>query len=438
MIPSTPLHHLSFASPQIDPVLHEWPDAAISRLNLGVGVVTPQQLEPFQPVLGGDDPAIRLPVLKFGQHRAYSHVPYDADQWPMVDFEQCIACRDQVLPASALVDRNGKRFLTVGICPTCGMIQQCRRPPKAFYPAFYRQTWDIAGRQRVPLEIMANDLLLKQIRSYLPTDGKVLEIGCGWGMTSLAFKEMGYEAHAIEATHHRAAFVNQTLGIPCFSGPAETLPIGEGPFQPGTFDVIYSHHVLEHVDDPRQVIEHLYPLLKDDGLFYIQLPNRWSENHTLHTHDLSHTCSFNQQSMLMLLAAIGFEVVRDYTNAGDIAILARKAPAATAQQLSTRRRWLAHSQPHRSLAHLLEQNGLARVPERLDRDLRLDTDWLLAAGGQPPASFIFLSYVFRHCHSAALNSLRRAIRERAPLHEIRHLLPIQWLYPQDGIDVWYY
>lgn len=46
------------------------------------------------------------------------------------------------------------------------------------------------------------------------------------------------------------------------------------PFDDGTFDAIFYHHVIEHVDDPAGSLRELRRVMSDDGVVFIGTPNR--------------------------------------------------------------------------------------------------------------------------------------------------------------------
>lgn len=48
------------------------------------------------------------------------------------------------------------------------------------------------------------------------------------------------------------------------------------PLKPGSFDLIILQDVIEHVDDPQNLINSLYILLKKDGILYLSTPNKLS------------------------------------------------------------------------------------------------------------------------------------------------------------------
>jgi len=97
--------------------------------------------------------------------------------------------------------------------------------------------------------------------------GRVLENGCGVGMylqhmAPHAGSIIGLEYdldRAREAHVHAPQLVN---------GASEELP-----FITGSFDVILSHEVLEHVRDDRRAVEEMVRVLKPGGVIMLFVPN---------------------------------------------------------------------------------------------------------------------------------------------------------------------
>lgn len=90
---------------------------------------------------------------------------------------------------------------------------------------------------------------------------------------------------------HEALHIRQDLGIPVVGVDIEPLwdpQFGTGvdnfdlmqhsildlPFPDNSFDVIFYHHVIEHVSDPAKSLDELHRVLKPGGLIYVGAPNR--------------------------------------------------------------------------------------------------------------------------------------------------------------------
>jgi len=110
---------------------------------------------------------------------------------------------------------------------------------------------------------------LALIRHYAPLEGqRVLDVGCGMGMYTLAF--LRYTPHVfgveIETDRVREARVRA-------KGVARS--VGEAlPFADNAFDVVFSHEVLEHVADDRLCAREVVRVARPGGRIVIFVPNR--------------------------------------------------------------------------------------------------------------------------------------------------------------------
>jgi 2-polyprenyl-3-methyl-5-hydroxy-6-metoxy-1,4-benzoquinol methylase len=138
---------------------------------------------------------------------------------------------------------------------------------------------------------------LARLRSILPKDGPILDIGCGAGEFPFVLKSQGYNASGLEPDQACAEFARTRLDLRIESRPLEDPVPGGGPFQ-----VITMFHVLEHMVDPRSALRLLASWLGEDGRLVVEVPNVESQctapHHRFHR---AHLYSFN----IVSLAATG-------------------------------------------------------------------------------------------------------------------------------------
>ena len=99
-------------------------------------------------------------------------------------------------------------------------------------------------------------------------NAQVLDIGCGIGMYTQAFRQVTSAVYGTEIEHERAIEA-RNAGAGIAESPGEKLP-----FPTDTFDVVFSHEVLEHVVDDRACAAEMVRVARSGGRIVIFAPNR--------------------------------------------------------------------------------------------------------------------------------------------------------------------
>jgi len=136
-----------------------------------------------------------------------------------------------------------------------------------------------------PASKLMGILLLPSMRSFIdeefmrnlpnPSNGRsILDIGCGAGEFLALAKNAGWRAvgvdldpKAVECARSKGLDV-QLGDIDCFATKTDC------------FDSITLSHVIEHVYNPKELLESCYRLLKPAGYFWIETPNIESYGHS--------------------------------------------------------------------------------------------------------------------------------------------------------------
>jgi len=107
------------------------------------------------------------------------------------------------------------------------------------------------------------------IRSYVPLEGaRILDAGCGLGLYVRRFGDYSDQVHGVDIDAARARQASLTLAN-IEQASAEHLPYGDG-----SFDLVLSHEVLEHVADDQAATCEAYRVLKPGGHLVVFVPNR--------------------------------------------------------------------------------------------------------------------------------------------------------------------
>lgn len=148
---------------------------------------------------------------------------------------------------------------------------------------------------------------------------KIIDIGSGTGAMLDYAKENGYkliygtDLNKYVVEHSNS--INKNIKFFC----VDICKQEEMKFLPNDFDVVISHHTLEHVWDPLIALKNIYHLLRKGGLFLVIVPNMEKSLIEFKNYDgktLSevfdpdaHVVQFTRKTLVRMLKRAKFKVV---------------------------------------------------------------------------------------------------------------------------------
>jgi SAM-dependent methyltransferase len=161
-------------------------------------------------------------------------------------------------------------------CPGCGFLFQPELPVEelrsghdADYFEHYTAggDYDSQGAQRRH----EARIRLSWMRRHGCAGGHLLEVGVARGDFLAEARKAGFAPVGIEPEPSTAAEAMRRSGADVLIGWAEEVELA-----PASFDAVCLWHVLEHIPEPRPVLEALRRSLKPGGLFFCEVPNAGS------------------------------------------------------------------------------------------------------------------------------------------------------------------
>jgi len=98
---------------------------------------------------------------------------------------------------------------------------------------------------------------------------RILSVGCGTGQ-DIYFLTRDNEVYGIDSSE-TAVTLARRYGVRAKVGDLEK-PLD---FKDGEFDVIVCKDILEHLDNPLQLMKEIYRLLREDGYLVVNVPNHF-------------------------------------------------------------------------------------------------------------------------------------------------------------------
>lgn len=133
-----------------------------------------------------------------------------------------------------------------------------------------------------------------QIVEFLAGDGfsfenkEVLDLGCGDGIISLglarsgAGRVLGVDLEAVDQDFLQSEAAKHGIGMPQLNLSFEECLPNDLPTEDGSFDLVTTWSVFEHVEDPTALMIDVHRTLRPNGLFLIQIWPLWASEHGAH------------------------------------------------------------------------------------------------------------------------------------------------------------
>lgn len=222
-------------------------------------------------------------------------------------------------------------------CNECGLTFQNPRSVTEYEEDYWGESVDPDGNKRILVNERDQSIRNKHafdinyVNALSP--GKILDAGAGFGFFLSALDDK-WDKYAIELSDFCVDYIAQTYP----DIKVASANIEDASYEAESFDVIYSHHVIEHVEKPHDVMRNMAKMLKPGGLLIIGCPNidsfaakRFRGNYRLL--GSPHILMWNETTLTDLLSRYGFGVFKrnfpyfgsDYVNLKNIIRLLDKS-----------------------------------------------------------------------------------------------------------------
>lgn len=138
------------------------------------------------------------------------------------------------------------------------------------------------------------------------TPGRVLDVGCGTG-EALSFIDSKWEKHGVELSQIASAEAAKY-------GQIYLGELKDAAYDDSFFDVVLAFHVIEHLENPLELLTQVRRVLKKGGWLILGTPDfdcamarRFGDNFRL-LHDTTHVSLFSDASLTRLLTDFGFGI----------------------------------------------------------------------------------------------------------------------------------
>jgi 2-polyprenyl-3-methyl-5-hydroxy-6-metoxy-1,4-benzoquinol methylase len=139
----------------------------------------------------------------------------------------------------------------------------------------WESAWATPPRMRLPSPwFVGTRDRMRLLRAYVHPGMRFLEIGCAPGkLLSYVAKILRAEVAGIDYSERGIQWARQLFDALHIRGDLRCEDVFATTFTRGTFDVVHSAGVIEHFDDPRDIVRIHMEMLKPGGIALITVPN---------------------------------------------------------------------------------------------------------------------------------------------------------------------
>ncbi|MDQ6961825.1 MAG: class I SAM-dependent methyltransferase [Mariprofundaceae bacterium] len=294
---------------------------------------------------------------------------------------QCDLCHSGNYKNVSNQDRHGRKLYT-GICLQCGLLSHIPVPSEEeiiqYYAVRYRKDYHGSSKpiaRRIMRAHRNAERIFTQLKPHMKPKQTVFEVGAGIGCTVKFFEQQGLEASGIEPNKDFNVFTRQELHADVRNENLYDLN------EKADYDVTLLIHVIEHFTSPTRALKHIYGLIKDDGLLYIECPNATAPFGRLSKmFHFAHIYNFSPKTLIAMAQKCGFVVENIFSddNNPNLQILFKKSTAQEQELDETHANWvLERIHYHTYLSYHLRP---CYLKARITKLLSYGSEYLLARG----------------------------------------------------------
>lgn len=219
---------------------------------------------------------------------------------------------------SSLVFAGHQQAYTICKCRRCSLVYVGEDVDDALLDALYGAEY-YQGRDATGFGDYAADEAkyrarfgrrFEQLNPHIQ-GGRTLDVGCALGWFLAEARERGWQAEGVEMSEHAATFVREKHGV-----LVHTARLEEAPLEPESFDLVALWDTIEHLPDPRRVLEHCFGLLRPGGFVVLSTGNHSAWRSRAQGQDWAlmrppkHLYYFTPRTLRSLVDQVGFATVK--------------------------------------------------------------------------------------------------------------------------------
>jgi len=233
----------------------------------------------------------------------------------------CEYCLEEMKYHSSNIDSFSDKKFDIYFCNRCSIGKTNLNKDFDFTP-YYPKSYYGEGGKKFNFFIEFLVLFFRNLRSlfcyrlFNKKNVKLLDIGCGRGQFIYLMKKKGWFVHGTEISSMSALEAKEKVGDAAILVNRDLDEIKNIDIN---FDIITLWHVLEHLKDPKKIVNVIEKKLINNGYIVVEVPNFDSfqhfinKNHWIHLECPRHVTHFTKKGLVKFFDDKKFKIIKSST-----------------------------------------------------------------------------------------------------------------------------
>ena len=196
----------------------------------------------------------------------------------MNDESYCPICDEIVKVEVLFFPRKESKCGNIVRCKNCSLVFVCPMPDDQLISQVYEGLYEnkpMNVKQKIDWASRCINEHIKKLKSLnCWPKYTFLDLAGGLGFHSKAAQLAGFNSTLVDMDKKSIEFAKDTLCLKQVN--CSSIELFALKFKGNQYDVIFLHHVIEHIKNPRALLEAIYSLLSDNGVLILETPNNKS------------------------------------------------------------------------------------------------------------------------------------------------------------------
>jgi 2-polyprenyl-3-methyl-5-hydroxy-6-metoxy-1,4-benzoquinol methylase len=185
--------------------------------------------------------------------------------------DRCLLCGN----ATYRIIKKNRNAKDIGMCTNCHFVQVIPHVINQKYEAVHFDDWE--HDNPYVSQLAAHRVYFKKLITYIrlfmgePSSIKLLDVGCAIGVLVKVAMEEGIDAEGIDIAQTAISYAQKKFHVPVTQGTCTTWFIKKQ--YKNHYDVITALEVIEHEENPIQMMKIIHTMLRPGGTVIITTPN---------------------------------------------------------------------------------------------------------------------------------------------------------------------